>query len=470
MKRKTLIFATVVTVMTVLTGCGQNTPPKPPTITAPLKTATPAPNTTHTPIPTKATTPTPAVTNAVVKEELPTPTPKVEAPPVTFPPLSYTMYTEDVINHYDEESYDYYYTDWFGAPASEAEDAHFLYKIFNGYVSVCYKGGLGKKVEFPSEYNGMPVRAISSKEALVPSDPALCEALAIVEEVVIPDNVWCLSSYSFAKYTSLKKVTLSNRLQTIHAFTFQECASLQELDIPKSVKFIGNQIIAQCPSVQKVYTHSEDICIYDYAFYASPITETTYIPTEDNTPAASESTPAPEEETVLPDTVDNTEWSFKDGVLTIKKDMQMKDYSIESAPWSLYRDRVHTLVIEDGVSYIGNYAFYGFDEIKELSIPGSVKVIGGCAFSYCRRLEKAELGEGVEKIGNMAFERTLSLKEVILPTTLKQIQVSAFRFAKSLTQVNFPEGLEYMNYDAFDYTSDTVKTKAKEVYQKLNAK
>lgn len=463
MKRKTLILATVVFIMTTLAGCGQNASQEPPVATAPVETETPAPDNTD------VTTPTPS-TDAPEKEVLPTATPEVEAPPVTFPPLSYTMYTEDIINQYDEESYDYYYGDWFSSPASVAEDAHFLYRIFNGYVSVCYKGGLGAKVTFPSEYNGMPVRGISSKEGQAPTDSVLCEELAKVEEVIIPDTVWCLSSYSFAKYSSLKKVTLSNRLQAIHAFAFQECASLQELDIPKSVKFIGNQIIAHCPSVQKVYTHNEDICIYDYAFYASSITETTYVPADDNTPITSDATPAPEEETVIPDSVDNTEWSLKDGVLTIKNEMQMTDYSIESAPWSVYRDRVHTLVIEDGVSYIGNYAFYGFDEIKELSIPGSVKVIGGCAFSYCRRLEKAELGEGVEIIGNMAFERTLSLKKVILPTTLKRIQSASFRSAKALTQINFPEGLKYMDYNAFDSTNDTVKTKAKEIYNKLNAK
>lgn len=279
MKRKTLILVTVVAVMTALAGCGKDTTPEAPAITAPLETETPVPDTTNTleptntPIPTN--TPTPEITDTIVKEDLPTPTP--EAP--SEPSVSHIMFTEDIINQYDEDTYDYYYMDWFSAPASQAEDAHFQYDVFNEYVSVCYKGGLGETVEFPSEYNGLPVRAIRGDNTFqAPTDPALCDELAKVQEVIVPDTVWCLSSYSFAKYTSLKKITLSNTLQAIHAFAFQECASLEELDIPKSVKFVGNQIIAHCPSVQKVYTHSEDICIYDYAFYYSPINETTYIP------------------------------------------------------------------------------------------------------------------------------------------------------------------------------------------------
>lgn len=449
-------------VITAIAGCGTNTTPESPTVTEPVVTN--APDNTGTPAPTHTATPAPEATKAAVKEEAPTPTP--EAPPVTLSPLLYTMYTEDIINQYDEESYDFYYWDWFSFPVSETEDTHFLYRIFNGYVSVCYKGGLGTKVTFPSEYNGMPVRAICNMDSQVPTDPTLCEEIAKVKEVTVPDTVWCLGTNCFAKYTSLKKITLSKRLQAIHAFAFQECASLQELDIPANVKFVGNQILAHCPNVQKVYTHNEDICIYDYAFYYSPINETTYVPAKDKTPSTDET--APEEVIAVPDSVDNEDWSFIEGTLTIKSEMQMTDYSIESAPWSVYRDRVENLIIEDGVSYIGNYSFYGFDHIEELYIPGSVSVIGGAAFSYCRRLQTLTLGEGVEVIGNMAFERTQSLKEATLPSSLKRIQSAAFRFTSALEQINFPKGLEYIAFDSFDYSSASVKTKAKETYNALN--
>lgn len=444
-----------------------NQTPTPPAVTAPAETATPVPT---PPAPTAEATPT--VTVAVVEEPLPTeaPTPTLTPTPwpIYFRELSFTPFSRERYDIYASNyDMDYYYLDNFSVPASTAEDENFRYGIFSGYASVCYKGGLGTKVEFPSEYNGVPIRAIFKSWSESPENTFINEAIAQVEEVIIPDTVWCLGNNCFEKFTALKKVTLSDTLLTINTYAFTECASLQELDIPKSVRFIGNQFISHCPGVQNVYVHSEDIETYGSAFAFSPITEATYIPLEDSAPTIDDITPEPEIPAEVPDSVDNPDWSFIDGTLTIKSGMQMVDYTEEYSPWIAYRDRIEVLIIEDGVSHIGNYAFFFCDYLKEVYIPGSVKDIGGYAFAFCRRIEKLELGEGVEVIGNAAFCETLSLTEVILPSTLKRIQLQSFERAQRLTNITFPEGLESISYSAFLYTPEATSKKAYELYKQL---
>ena len=58
---------------------------------------------------------------------------------------------------------------------------------------------------------------------------------------------------------------------------------------------------------------------------------------------------------------------------------------------ALYLDDklVAELVIPDGVTSIGNYAFYGYDRLTSITIPDSVTSIGMCTFNRCGALRHA---------------------------------------------------------------------------------
>lgn len=80
---------------------------------------------------------------------------------------------------------------------------------------------------------------------------------------------------------------------------------------------------------------------------------------------------------------DSIEWSIKNGTLTITGNGAMQDYpNPEDAPWHNKKDEITKIVIEDGITRIGNLAFYGLTNAKEAVVPESVKSIGLCAFSY----------------------------------------------------------------------------------------
>ena len=92
---------------------------------------------------------------------------------------------------------------------------------------------------------------------------------------------------------------------------------------------------------------------------------------------------------------ENVSWKLDtDGRLIISGKGRMADYYIGDAPWADYLDAIHEIVITNGVSYIGTYAFNG-SAAETLVIPKSVKEIGESSFAYCLSLEKFTVPDGV---------------------------------------------------------------------------
>ena len=83
-------------------------------------------------------------------------------------------------------------------------------------------------------------------------------------------------------------------------------------------------------------------------------------------------------------------WTLDDeGTLTISGTGAMSDYSIAEAPWNNYRSSIQEIVISDGVTSIGDYAFY-YCSADSVSIPESVTSIGSYAFTWCENLNNVE--------------------------------------------------------------------------------
>ena len=63
------------------------------------------------------------------------------------------------------------------------------------------------------------------------------------------------------------------------------------------------------------------------------------------------------------------------------------------------------IVIEDGVTSIGSYAFFGDNNLVKINIPDSVTIIGDCAFGWCRKIREIVLPESINNIESSAFLR-----------------------------------------------------------------
>lgn len=98
---------------------------------------------------------------------------------------------------------------------------------------------------------------------------------------------------------------------------------------------------------------------------------------------------------------DDLVWSYEDGVLTIKGSGEMDDYE-KDAPWAIYRDDVEKVVLE-GVTYIGDRAFYDFDELETVDFGSKLKEIGEEAFRSCEGLEQISLPSSFKIFGESSF-------------------------------------------------------------------
>lgn len=145
-------------------------------------------------------------------------------------------------------------------------------------------------------------------------------------------------------------------------------------------------------------------------------------------------------------------WSIdmQTGQLTIAPGQATGDYAAgdmgDSIPsyecWRSRAKEASKIVIEDGVTRIGNNAFAGMEKLTEVTIADSVKCVGEYAFQEDTALVSLDMGEGVEEIGQYAFSVCSALKEVSTPASLNSIGQYAFSGCTSLEKLTFTDGLE----------------------------
>jgi len=136
----------------------------------------------------------------------------------------------------------------------------------------------------------------------------------------------------------------------------------------------------------------------------------------------------------------NLTWSYdvQSRTLTISGSGDMTDYyDIGYVPWYTYRSAIETLDLPEGMTSIGNYAFYGESRLTSVDIPNTVTRIGKSAFSYCTSLDTAPLPAGLTFIGSNAFHNC-ALTTVDIPAGVTTLPSSVFGMNDSLTSVTIP--------------------------------
>ena len=179
---------------------------------------------------------------------------------------------------------------------------------------------------------------------------------------------------------------------------------------------------------------------------------------------------------------DDLSWTLdiETGVLNITGTGDMDDYSYEdvhsygyrtTAPWKYEASQITSVVIDDSVVSIGEYAFAYCGTIESVIIGDSVINIGKKAFYKCTSLESAIMGDSLEIIDTQAFQycgltslvipdsvinlgigafgECSALKSVVLGTSVSVISRGAFDFCTSLESIHIPASVTNIVEDAF---------------------
>lgn len=130
-------------------------------------------------------------------------------------------------------------------------------------------------------------------------------------------------------------------------------------------------------------------------------------------------------------------WSLNsDKTLIISGSGEMENYTGD-APWKSYSDQIYSIIIEDGVEYIGQNAFRNLSNVTFVYIPSSVKIIGEWAFYECTALRNVVLNDGIETISDYAFLST-ALKSVSVPKSVTKLGSYSLGYNENKNNYSYP--------------------------------
>ncbi len=320
-----------------------------------------------------------------------------------------------------------------------------------------------------------------------------CNALVSVN---IPSGVASIGEQAFGQCDGLVSVTLPDTLTVVGASAFAWCSALTGIELPESVGTVCEGAFADCPAMEKVIVRNAECVIEgdaeNSAFSAQTViygfagsTAETYAETCGNTFVLLSDFVLAQGECGI-----NATWTLADGVLTISGTGSMYDFgdyeasALSAAPWYADADSVHTVIIEDGITHIGDWAFDQCDIDEGVTIPDSVTSIGTFAFR-ATQLRSVTIPDSVKSIGDGVFGFNDQISEIILsanneyfvfengtlydinktnlicctdrsnasvfviPSTVRQIGTLAFYNCTGLTGITIPEGVQTIGNGAF---------------------
>lgn len=240
-----------------------------------------------------------------------------------------------------------------------------------------------------------------------------------LKSIVIPEGVTSIGNHAFFGCSALESVVLPASLTSIGRYAFFGCKALKSLVLPENVVSIGTYAFYQCSALTSVTFGSKIRTIYNGAFNNCTNLKTVQIS-------------------------DLAAWC------NIEFGMENSNpLTLDGANLYLDGEAVSELIIPEGVTSIGNYAFCG-TSFRSVTIPDSVASIGHAAFSGSA-IERLVLNAAL--IDDSAFSNCTSLTSVTFKDGVHYINDSAFENCTALSSVTFGNGLLSVGDEAFRHTA-----------------
>ena len=232
-------------------------------------------------------------------------------------------------------------------------------------------------------------------------------------------------------------VLITDYVTSIGANAFNGCKNLAELTIAETVESIGVNAFAGCTGLKTV-NYSGDDSAWDAVSIASG-----------NEPLLSLKPQTITEGACGEDV--NYYFKFSTGILAISGTGDMNDYTSSTVPWKDYRDNITSVIVEDGVTSIGNSAFEYCDNLVSITFNTKIKKIEERTFASCVNLTKVTIPDSVTFIDKEAFWGCKNLTTVHMSGRVQHIGESAFAFCSKLQSITLPPNV-VLGKDAFLFT------------------
>ena len=270
-------------------------------------------------------------------------------------------------------------------------------------------------------------------------------------EIIVPDGVISIGNGAFLQNSGAKRVVLPpstvyighGALRDCSALTsvslpdsmsnrlfldmFEGCTNLKSVDIPDGITDIYEGDLASCPNWTDIYYDNWGrVWNRVVSNVRDSIPDRMNVHFKDNIYDSGSCG-------------ENVTWTLTaDGTMTISGTGAMTDYTYDSrSPWYSCRTYIKRVVMQQGVTSIGDHAFWDCSGLTSVTIPDGVTSIGGGAFSGCTSLTSVAIPSSVTEIGGSAFSGCTGLTSVTIPDSVTSIDGYAFSGCDSLTDVYY---------------------------------
>ena len=119
-------------------------------------------------------------------------------------------------------------------------------------------------------------------------------------------------------------------------------------------------------------------------------------------------------------------------------------------PWITFNDQIRNVIISEGVTSVGNFAFYECSHLINVSLPDTVTRIGDSSFYECSIITTITLPGELREIGYSAFSECSAIKNIVIPEKVRTIGEGAFS-GTAITSFTFPEGIKRIEPYMFSF-------------------
>lgn len=356
--------------------------------------------------------------------------------------------------------------------------------VYAGKVAYKYKGEMPENTAINVEEGTLGIakyafdgcsnlKSINIPEGVTSIGEGAFRGCTNLTTVTIPASVNNIGHAAFESCHKLYSFTIPEGVTSIRSHTFYNCFALTSITLPESLKTItGSHVFYQCIRLQSITIPEGVTTLGDYVFDACWNLSSIIIP-KSLINIGVEAFPSSLSSIVVEE--GNPVFDSRNNCNAL----------IKTASNTLITGCKNT-VIPEGVTSIGDYAFYQCSGLKSLVVPKSVTSIGTNAFRYCSGLTSIEvesgnpifdsrnscnaliettsntlilgcnnttIPEGVTSIGDEAFWRCSGLTSISIPKGVTSIGNNAFDGCSGLTSIIIPESVTNIGYSAFSSTA-----------------
>ena len=290
----------------------------------------------------------------------------------------------------------------------------------------------------------------------------------LVTDLVIPTEVSIVRDYAFVSCDSITSVTFAPGVMGVGFEAFSRCKALANISIPSSLSTFASGAFSYCTSLKYVMIPQTVYFMNTWVFIGCSTTVYCEASSQPNSWKSDwdDGIESFVEWGVSPVVVDGLVYTVNQDTATLIRQPQMEvdkltipasinhnnaTYQVTAIGDSAFIGAaIGEITISQGITQIGEMAFYYCHKLTTVNIPSSVTTIKKQAFQSCGKLINVNLTQGLKTIGEEAFANCSLLSTFVIPNSVATIEKQAFKGCNCLRIIVVPSSVTSMGYDVFN--------------------